>query len=344
MHEAECTPSQKYSARTQDGITFECKTEILSKHANYSGVLVNSAAKVSSDKQKTSVQSTFAEYLEKRLTKLPNCISKKSNFMSPLDIQEENAEKNGTFLSSNFPFYKYDNGSYTRKSNAGKDVKRHEDRFFMGRKAENPGDSSLMTGMQKYDWDKSDQKDIWVTMGFIVELANIFFNKQINLDLKNANDYNLYEIDIEDVKIGAHPNLLSCDGSVLLIPNKKAPKYNLGCLFPKGNPLDNDYQLQKLPDGSNSNLCFSEKINSDDIRFKFPYNKTVFKIFRTGYKSFNESYGIFDNLKDLSIENSLILSALDVKSKQTELFQRPISISVFRDDLDIIINRFRYKN
>jgi hypothetical protein len=329
---------------TQDGITFECKTEILSKHANYSGVLVNSAAKVSSDKQKTSVQSTFAEYLEKRLTKLPNCISKKLNFMSPLDVQEENAEKNGTFLSSNFPFYKYDNGSYTRKSNAGKDVKRPEDRFFMGRKAENPGDSSLMTGMQKYDWDKSDQKDIWVTMGFLVELANIFFNKQINLDLKNANDYNLYEIDIEDVKIGAHPNLLSCDGNVLLIPNKKAPKYNLGCLFPKGNPLDNDYQLQKLPDGSNLNLCFSEKINTDDKRFKFPYNKTVFKIFRTGYKSFNESYGIFDNLKDLSIENSLILSALDVKSKQTELFQRPISISVFRDDLDIIINRFRYKN
>jgi predicted NAD-dependent protein-ADP-ribosyltransferase YbiA (DUF1768 family) len=189
---------------TQDGITFECKTEILSKHANYSGVLVNSAAKVSSDKQKTSVQSTFAEYLEKRLTKLPNCISKKLNFMSPLDVQEEDAEKNGTFLSSTFPFYKYNDGNYTRKSNAGKDVKRPEDRFFMGRKSENPGDSDLMVGIQKYDWDKSDQKDIWVTMGFLVELANIFFNKQINLDLKNANDYNLYEFTYDkNLKRGA---------------------------------------------------------------------------------------------------------------------------------------------
>ena len=61
---------------SQDGITFDCKTEIMSKHAHYSGVLINSKASVSSNTEKTAVQSTFSEYLEKRLTKIPNCIFK----------------------------------------------------------------------------------------------------------------------------------------------------------------------------------------------------------------------------------------------------------------------------
>ena len=250
---------------SQDGITYDCKTEILSKHANYSGVLVNTAAKVSSDKNKSSVQSTFAEYLEKRLTKLPQCLGGTDknpfgkNFMDALDQQEENA-KNITFFSNTFNFYKYDDGQYIDwEGNNGN--KRSEDRFFMGRR--NDGgfkDDSRMIGQSEYDWDKSDQKDIWVTMGFVVELANIFFNKQINLQLKDATDYNLYEIDIDDVKIGAHPNLISCDGSVLLIPNAKAPKFNAGIVYPVSDPESNDFQKQTIIINSPKTELFQSKI------------------------------------------------------------------------------------
>jgi len=330
---------------SQDGITYECKTEILSKHANYSGVLVNTAAKVSSDKNKSSVQSTFAEYLEKRLTKIPNCILQKKNFMDPLDAEEEKAQKNLTFLSSTFPFYKYDNGNYTRKSSDGKDVKRPEDRFFMGRRLEY-GDSARMSGMADYDWDRKDQKDIWVTMGFVVELANVFFNKQINIQLKDAKDYNLYEIDIDDVKIGAHPNLISCDGSILLIPNQKAPKYNLGAMFPTVDPTNNDYQKQKFGKGANLSLFFSEKLGTP---FSSLYDNTLFRIFRTGYQPFNPTYepDYFQRLLDTQIENSLILKYVGKRSDAQiieDKGKQPILLQVFRDNLDGIINRFIYDN
>ena len=269
---------------SQDGITYDCKTEILSKHANFSGVQINNSATVLSDDKKTSVQSKFSDYIEKRLTKLPNCILQKKNFMDALDKDEIDALQKGTFLSSTFPFYKYDDGQYIDwEGNNGNG--RPEDRIFFGRR-DGDGDSQMMNGKSTYDWDSKEQNEIWVTMGFIVELTNVFFNKDLNIELKNAKSYSLYEIDIDDVKIGAHPNLISCDGSALLIPNQKAPKYNLGVKFPIGNPDDNDYQKQILDTGPNkslylaSNLSFSPSSSLCD--------RTLFKIFRTGYKPFNE--------------------------------------------------------
>jgi hypothetical protein len=326
---------------SQDGITYECKTEILSKHANYSGVLVNTAANVSSEKNKSSVQSTFAEYLEKRLTKIPNCILQKKNFMDPLDDEETKAEKNSTFLSSTFPFYKFDDGKYIDWDNN----KRPEDRFFMGRRLEF-GDSERMEGMADYDWDRKDQKDIWVTMGFVVELANVFFNKQINIQLKDAKDYNLYEIDIDNVKIGAHPNLISCDGSILLIPNQKAPKYNLGAMFPTVDPTNNDYQKQKFGKGANLSLYFSEKL---DTPFSSLYDNTLFRIFRTGYQAFNPTYEStqLQSFYDFNIENSLVAKYSGKRSDAQiieDKARQPILLHVFRDNLDGIINRFIYDN
>ena len=368
---------------SQDGITYDCKTEILSKHANFSGVQINNSATVLSDDKKTSVQSKFSDYIEKRLTKLPNCILQKKNFMDALDKDEIDALQKGTFLSSTFPFYKYDDGQYIDwEGNNGNG--RPEDRIFFGRR-DGDGDSQMMNGKSTYDWDSKEQNEIWVTMGFIVELTNVFFNKDLNIELKNAKSYSLYEIDIDDVKIGAHPNLISCDGSVLLIPNQKAPKYNLGVKFPIGNPDDNDYQKQILDTGPNkslylaSNLSFSPSSSLCD--------RTLFKIFRTGYKPFNELNDpkapteIIKNIKFsdigsgnlavdlLKTEDQLLKRLLfnkpevkllnkitsnsktDDKEKQSsnqspleKRAKKKISFNVFRDDLDGIINRFRYNN
>ena len=351
---------------SQDGITYECKTEILSKHANYSGVQINNSATVSSDDKKISVQSKFAEYLEKRLTKLPDCIIKQKNFMDAIDETETKGLQNGTFLSSTFPFYKYNDGQYIDWD----DIKRPEDRIFFGRRS-NAGykDSQMMNGMAEYDWDRKDQNEIWVTMGFIVELTNVFFNKDLNIELKNAKSYSLYEIDIDDVKIGAHPNLISCDGGVLLIPNQKAPKYNLGAVFTVGDPNSNDYQKQTLDTGPNKSLYFTSNVGLSSSSSL--YDRTLFKIFRTGYKSFDESYNPNDNIqavKDVLIGTDLapgnenfrllnplltavkigvnLLSKGNVTSveKQAALLKKPVSFNVFRDDLDGIINRFRYEN
>ena len=325
---------------SQDGITFDCKTEILSKHANYSGVLVNSAAKVSSDSEKSSVQSTFAEYLDKRLTKLPNCILNNRNFMQPLDKEEE---KSKSFLSSNFPFYKYNNGNYTNTDGNP----RPEDRIFLGRRNEYK-DSSIKKGSSKYDWDYSDQKDVWVTFGFLVELANIFFTKEIVV-ANSANTgstpptYYLYEIDVEDVKIGAHPNLISCDGSVLLIPNYQAPKFNMGYQYPTGNADDNDYQKQFSATKSNPSLFLtnSTPIKLQDIKTLNPADKTLFKIFRTGRKP-----KVVQEPLDTGLINRIKWTFGAGTLAQTEKeSDKPLPpYIIMRDDLDKIINRFRYRS
>jgi hypothetical protein len=329
---------------SQDGITFDCKTEILSKHANYSGVLVNSAAKVSSDKEKTSVQSTFAEYLEKRLSKLPNCILQTKNFMEPLDEQEETGKNNNSFLSYTFPFYKFNNGSYFDTN--GKP--RPEDRMFLGRRNEY-GDSSLLKGSSKYDWDKNEQKDIWVTMGFLVELSNIFFTKEITV--ANATNtgsasptYFLYEIDIDDVKIGAHPNLISCDGSVLLIPNSKAPKFNMGAIYSTSDPDDNDYQKQISTTVPDKSIFLSEKkdFTVGKIPELIPINKSLFKIFKTGKKT----KGVKPPLGEPGYFSRLgMLVGIGDLAEVEKTGDKPLPpFSIMRDDLDAIINRFRYRN
>ena len=357
---------------TQDGIVYDCKTEILSKHANFSGVQMNSTATVSTNKisgssDTVSVQSKFSEYLEKRLRKIPNCIIKKRNFAAPLDEEEEKSEAKGEFLK--FPFYKYSTGAGGEYTGLEDNIIRPEDRLFFGRRdaVDSDKDSLLLLGKSSYDWDYKDQNDVWVTMGFIVELTNVFFNKDLNIKLKDTDKYSLYEIDIDDVKIGAHPNLISCDGDILLIPNKQAPKYNLGAKFPIGDPEDNDYQKQNFSTGSNLFFAYKKPAKGQ----LSPFDDTLFKIFRTGYKPFDEAYnpnnpialakdtistGFSDTLgfNPLLTIGKLITKKISGRndeekqsSDQSPLEKRAkesIDLAVFRDNLDGIINRFRYNN
>ena len=329
---------------SQDGITFDCKTEIMSKHANYSGVLINSKASVSSNTEKTAVQSTFSEYLEKRLTKIPNCILQSKNFMVPLDDDEEKAQTEGTFISSNLEFYKFDDGKYTSN---GK--KRSEDRLFLGRRNQYK-DDEIKKGSTKYDWDYSDQKDIWVTFGFLIELANVFFTKQIELikasdtgsNSPNKNNYFLYEIDVDEVKVGSHPNLISCDGSTLLIPNSVAPKYNMGWQFPSTDVNDNDYQKQT---GFGNPAIFSSRnaktVTAKGIKDLSPIDKTLIKIFKTGKKA----TGIKPPLGEPGYFSRLgsLVGIGDLADVEDNANKPTPPLSIMRDDLDGIINRFRYR-
>ena len=296
---------------SQDGITFDCKTEILSKHANYSGVLVNGGSKVESDSTKTNVQSSFASYLEKRVTKLPACIKLSKNFFDPLDTQESGSKD---FITKDFYL----------DANKKKKV---EDRFFVGRKSEY-GDDPYMTGVSTYDWDKSDQKDVWVTFGFLIELANLFFKQPIDIKASDVKPFDLYEIDTSDIVIGAHPNLISCDGNVLLIPNAMAPKFNAGIYYPQpDDPEDNDYQKQV---GFGNPNIFSSAITKvskyDDLT---PYDRTVAKVLKTGIQVRSTSTGV---------------NILGIQFGNEETTSVGTGLSVIRDNLDNIINRFRYND
>lgn len=376
---------------SQDGITFDCKTEIMSKHANYSGVQVKNAANISSDQNKSIIQSSFPEFLEKRLTKLPNCIEKKKSFRDPLDSEEEKAARgsDATFFFNKFPFY---------MDTSATPVAKPEDRIFIGRKREYE-DSDLMQEVKEYDWDAKDQKDVWVTMGFLVELANVFFEREISIkykddDKKQKELFSLYNINIDDVKIGAHPNLISTDGNVLLIPNADSPKFNIGFSYPTTFPDDNDYQKQT--DAVNPNIFRSNVTNFTVGKIKDldPKDRTIVKIFKTGKQakikkiddkpvkekgsninstnstsffgtppgsasvfensfSTNETAGdavslfnfgdakkIYEGIKSYGAELLGTEAGQVISSAKSAL----PPLSVYRDNLDGILNRFRYRS
>ena len=69
-----------------------------------------------------------------------------------------------------FPFYKYNNGTYTAKSNDGKDLKRPEDRFFMGRKIEYGDSARIWNTIKNWNMDidnklmKKDNKGYFISM------------------------------------------------------------------------------------------------------------------------------------------------------------------------------------
>lgn len=374
---------------SQDGITFDCKTEIMSKHANYSGVQVKNSAKMTSDQNKSIIQSSFPEFLEKRLTKLPNCIEKKLSFREPLDDEELKSSqgKEATFFFNKYPFYMELSGSTP--------VAKPEDRIFIGRNR-NYSDEDFMQEVKEYDWDAKDQKDVWVTMGFLVELANVFFEREITIkykdDLQQKELFSLYNINIDDVKIGAHPNLISTDGTMLLIPNRESPKFNIGFLYPTTSPSDNDYQQQTATQVSSSlpNVFLSsvKNFNVQEMSTLYPKDRTLFKIFKTGKQayvkkpndepekekksnirpsgaqsgstsvfenSFSTSETIGDgvsmfNLGDASkIWKGLTLYASEFfntdEGKTISTAKNPLPpLSVYRDNIDEILNRFRYRS
>ena len=69
------------------------------------------------------------------------------------------------------------------------------------------------------DFDAKDGTDeVWLQLDFVFEVFNLFMS---NLGTKQ------FYVDISDVIVNAHPNLISCDDNIL-IPNPVSPKINIG--------------------------------------------------------------------------------------------------------------------
>jgi hypothetical protein len=73
------------------------------------------------------------------------------------------------------------------------------------------------------DFDAKDQSNIWINMGLVFEIFNLK-----SKDLIGYNNESMFRVDINDCVIGAHPNLISTDGTIMLIPNAESPKYFYG--------------------------------------------------------------------------------------------------------------------
>lgn len=293
---------------TQDGMTYDCKTEIYSKHRNHTGALLNESPKNSSIvvNKKTEnmlTKPSLYEFCNQRLKNVAKCLEGTGkNFFEPLTVDEEN--KLNAKDPNGIP---YDNTDLIKNFYNGK----KENRIFIARnKVQNDpllvGSDTETYGQpdKDIDWDSTSPDDTWVTMGFVIELINLFIGQNIATKASNDPKFELFTFDINDVAIGAHPNLISTDGYTILIPNPTAPKFNLGYKL-----WVTDYQSaisNKLQSQTSYKTAASfEKAGPDML----PYNKKLYEIFKTGYAPVEK-----------------------VKANN----------GAYRNNIDYIINRFRY--
>lgn len=319
---------------TQDGIKYECSTKIGTKNRPYGGVVLDNIKFQKNGNNSDNLSMTFGDFVEKRLTKIKNCIIKKISFFDPLDDEEgKDRHLSDSLKSLKNIFYK-DN----------KSEKIVENRVFIGRldainnnsnvevrPLRSPNYSNHQSSVSDGDWDCKTSDEVWVTMGFIIDLLNFFCTTESKILLDSKETFKFFELKDTDsygkkikFEISAHPNLISNDGHTILIPNAQAPKYNNGYVYKLVSldikkPNYDTYDKQSLTDGAPHLVRFTKygKLLSE-LKTTSSYAKpdmAIFNTFGTGINRDPNSTTVTEN-----------------------------ATGIARDDLDSIINIYRYGN
>ncbi len=208
-----------------DGNKFHCKTEITSQDRIYAGLVLDSNAvdqvkKDTQDDEDLKPLNTLSQFISKNLSQFKSVFTTKNPESIPdlsLFIQ---------YLQKQHPttWQEYVYG------------------VFYGRDLEQRSDN-IVYDNKKEDFDrKASGDDLWLSLGLIMEVINFHAAA-----LTSFNSNEMFRIDIEDCVIGGHPNLMSTNGEILLIPNAAAPKYFSGAfgrnLLEFGSEDENDYDF-----------------------------------------------------------------------------------------------------
>ena len=165
-----------------------------------------------------------------------------------------------------------------------------------------------------FDYEDGSNDEAWYQLDFVFELINLFCAEP-----KTGNN----KIDISDIIIGGHPNLISCDKDVL-IPNSIAPKVNIGKIGNRGylDPVD------KLPENSFLDQYYWENYNS---------------LVKTGLEEERKNA---QKLKANSLESECVTSNV---INSTPIWKAALkarntfkTAGSFRDNLDTIVNWLYY--
>jgi len=304
---------------TTNGIKWDCTTTIGSKHRNFSGFPMNNSRTEEDTKAKggaspngTAQTMTFPQFIKTRLKNVKTCLTDNKNFFDALDTKEiEFFGKNGI--------------GFTKKFYNGQ----AENRIFIGRTSnidnlDNKTATGWMGKQYKDDWDYDPNDNVWVTMGFLMELFNFFFTTPSKMKDSTGESFQFYKINPNgQTIIGAHPNLISADGGVCLIPNRKAPKYN--------KPAINRDTAGFLQLSTNRDLFSQQKYGNSK------------NIFHTSNTKFTECYDF--NTKSVRTGSYNTYNGLNyADTKLISTFKTGIqgAWTALRDDLDSVINRYRY--
>jgi hypothetical protein len=200
-----------------EGTRIRCKTEITSQDRIYSGVVVDSTSvTLIDDAKKEEVgikpENNLQQFIEKYLPSFKTVGTKSGSDIFTIHEIYDVLK----YISANHPnnWREYAYGVfYGRDKQDIKHVAADTDRNL------------------KEDFDHDgDMKELWINFGLVVEIVNYHVSK-----MKSFKKAEIFRIDIDDVVITGHPNLISGDGKVLLIPNAEAPKYFKG-RFSKFDP------------------------------------------------------------------------------------------------------------
>lgn len=272
-----------------DGNKIKCKTEITSKDRIYAGLLLDSVVsqKTGDAKKNDPVQNNpmgaLTEFIDKNLSQFKNLTADKDPFSIP-DI-------------ANFVRY--------IKARRPNNWKEYVYGVFYGRDL-NDNKNPLQKEANKdkdFDYVNGNNAQLWLNLGLVIEAINFHSSP-----LKGMNGQEMFGIDIDDVVIGGHPNLISTNADCL-IPNAEAPKYFYG-KYGKGAILSNKKDIDNVYK------------NLDEYKLKLtPHTNATIKL---------------ENRASAEKQGKLADWKLQDLCGQVE--------GAYRDDLDEIINRIRYEN
>jgi hypothetical protein len=186
-----------------EGNKIKCKTEITSQDRIYSGLIIDaSAVNITTGKgseEDVKPLDNLPEFIDNVLTKFKDVVNTDPRLIPQLADFTNYLIK---YHPDNWKEYAYG--------------------VFWGRDLSNV--SPFKKGNAKEDFDrKNPNGPMWINLGLLVEIMNYHSAPATGFKGKE-----LFRIDIDDVVISGHPNLISTDGTVLLIPNYEAPHYHAG--------------------------------------------------------------------------------------------------------------------
>lgn len=263
-----------------EGNKFKCKTEITSQDRIYSGLIVDSNAvdqvkTTNGDEDNVKPLNTLTQFVNESLTQ----------------FKAVNSTRNPETIPQLKAFVQY------VKNNRPGNWKQYIYGVFYGRDMEDTDNDAIQYDNKKEDFDRKAQNtNLWLNMGLIIDVINYHSSP-----LKSFNNKEIFRVDIDDCVIGGHPNMISSDGNILLIPNSEAPKYFEGLygfnVAEAGSQTEKDYLVF---DNSDKTLPFFTRDQSEK--------------------------------KDMLADYRVHVVCKQRKAK------------VFRDNLDVIINKIRYQH
>lgn len=228
---------------TVDGNKFRCKTEITSKDRIYAGLIVDSSAvDKSSTKEGEETKDTpfdsLIQFVDKSLDQFRNVLTTPPAAIPQLkDFADYVIKTHGSKANE----YLY--GVFF-----GRDPRDKQNKF-----QDKPNTS------EDFDY-KTKNAELWLNLGLVIDALNFHA-----CPLKAMKGKEMLRVDIDDVVVGAHPNMISSDGSICLIPNFESPKYFYGMYGPKKTITDN-YASGDFDQLKPSDLIFHVPLNKADAR------------------------------------------------------------------------------